>query len=348
MSFDGFPEAALDFYDGLTADNSKAYWTDHKATYDGAVKAPMLALLEELEPEFGSAKLFRPYRDVRFSKDKTPYKLAAAAAIGDDVQGGLYLQLSADGLLIAGGAHGLTTDQARRLRAAIADDRPGTALVTVIGQLRTAGFRVEGDRLKRLPKEFEPDHPRADLLTLKTLFAVQQHPPAEWLHTPEALARVRAAWHQVHPLNEWLRRHVGPARAYRRTPTPSAFCTSIQSRRKASATLLRGSDSTTGSCSSPIRSTAVAEGMGVGSIRGSSDSSAMTSLWSALRLSTIEKKARSGGACGVPLSRKSASWSRVRSDSVVGMSGTSSSSAASNTFSDSRLMLGGQSSSSRS
>jgi len=212
VSFDGFPERALEFYEGLVADNSKAYWTDHRSVYDTAVKTPLQALLDDLGPEFGEAKLFRPYRDVRFSKDKTPYKTAAAAAIGDDVQGGLYLQLSAEGLMVAGGAHGLATDQARRLRAAIADDRPGRALVAVLDRLQEAGFSVEGERLKRLPKEFDADHPRAHLLTLKTLFAVQQHQPAEWLHTAEARDVVAGAWRQLVPLNDWLRQHVGPSR----------------------------------------------------------------------------------------------------------------------------------------
>ncbi len=212
MSFDGFPEPALEFYEGLQADNSKAYWTDHRQTYDRCVREPLEQLLAELAPEFGSAKLFRPYRDVRFSKDKTPYKTAAAAAVGDDVQGGLYLQLSADGLMIAGGAHGLATDQARRLRAAIADDRPGEALVAVLGTLRADGFRIAGERLKRVPREFGEDPPRADLLTLKTLFAVQDLPAAPWLHTPAALERVRVAWRALGPLNTWLRTHVGPSR----------------------------------------------------------------------------------------------------------------------------------------
>lgn len=72
MMFTGFPEQALVFYEGLRADNTKAYWQDHRATYDACVKAPMEALLAALEPEFGPAKFFRPYRDVRFSKDNPP------------------------------------------------------------------------------------------------------------------------------------------------------------------------------------------------------------------------------------------------------------------------------------
>ena len=218
MAFEGFPEQALEFYEGLEADNSKAYWTDHRAAYERCVRAPLQELLARLEPEFGPAKLFRPYRDVRFSKDKTPYKTAAAAAIGDDVQGGLYLQLSAAGLMVAGGAHGLTTDQARRLRAGIADDRPGTALVALLDRLRAEGFSIEGERLKRVPKELDPASPRADLLTLKTLFAVQQHEPQEWLHSPAAADRVADAWRALLPLNDWLRQHVGPPRVERQHP----------------------------------------------------------------------------------------------------------------------------------
>lgn len=212
MSFEGFPERALVFYEGLEADNTKAYWTDHKSVYDADVAAPMRALLDELGPEFGEAKLFRPYRDVRFSKDKTPYKTAAAAAIGDDVHGGLYVQLSAAGLMVAGGAHGLATDQARRLRAAAAEERPGGALVAVLDRLRAAGFDVEGERLKRVPAEFGIDHPRADLLTLKTLFAVQQLAPDERLHTRAVVDAVAVAWRAVTPLNDWLTQHVGATR----------------------------------------------------------------------------------------------------------------------------------------
>jgi uncharacterized protein (TIGR02453 family) len=223
MSFAGFPEQALDFYEGLEADNSKAYWTDHRDTYEQAVRAPMQELLAALGPEFGEAKLFRPYRDVRFSRDKTPYKTAAAAAVGDDVQGGLYLQLSAAGLMLAGGAHGLATDQARRLRAAVADDLAGDALVRVLDELRASGFAVEGERLKRVPPELRDavpeDSPRHDLLTHRTLFAVRGLDPGPWLHEPGAAEVVADAWRRLAPLNDWLARHVGPTRT-ERAPRP--------------------------------------------------------------------------------------------------------------------------------
>ena len=213
MSFGGFPEQALVFYEGLQADNTKAYWSDHKATYDTCVAAPMQALLDELEPEFGPAKLFRPYRDVRFAKDKTPYKTQAAAVVRGDGEDSLYLALSADGLFLGGGYHHLATDQARRLRAAIADEVTGPPLATVLHALRAAGWDVGGEQLARIPKPWDDGHPRAGLLRHKSLTASRAHPPQAWLHTPVALSRVAEGWRQLGPLNDWLRRRVGVSRA---------------------------------------------------------------------------------------------------------------------------------------
>ena len=69
--FTGFPEASLDFYDDLEMDNTKSFWEAHKAIYTDSVKAPMTALTEALGPEFGIPKVFRPFRDVRFAKEKS-------------------------------------------------------------------------------------------------------------------------------------------------------------------------------------------------------------------------------------------------------------------------------------
>ncbi len=206
--FEGFPEEALVFYEGLEADNTKAYWTDHKAVYDRAVKASMEALLAQLKPEFGAAKYFRPYRDVRFSKDKTPYKTHAGAVVVDDRHGALYVQLDAEGLYVGGGYWHTQSDQVQRYRAAVDDDLSGSQLVAVLDEL--ADWTVIGERLKRLPKPFAPDHPRADLLHHKSLAVGLRFEPAEWLHEPECGARVAQAWRRVAPLNAWLTQHVGP------------------------------------------------------------------------------------------------------------------------------------------
>src|SRR4026207_302168 len=93
MTFRGWPVEAIEFFEGLEADNSKSYWQRNKEVYDSTVRAPMEELLAELEPEFGEARIFRPYRDVRFSADKSPYKTNMAATLGEG-----YVSLSADGL----------------------------------------------------------------------------------------------------------------------------------------------------------------------------------------------------------------------------------------------------------
>ena len=96
--FTGFPSAALDFYDDLEVDNTKSYWEAHKHVYAASVKAPMTALCQALEPEFGQAKIFRPYRDVRFAKDKTPYKTHQGAFVAVGPATGWYVEISPRGL----------------------------------------------------------------------------------------------------------------------------------------------------------------------------------------------------------------------------------------------------------
>ena len=206
MGFQGFPEGALDFYDGLEADNSKAYWSDHKAVYDDCVAGPLKELLTELEPAFGAAKVFRPYRDVRFSKDKTPYKTRQYAVINTGDQG-LYVGIDARGLHLGGGMFHASTEQVTRLRSAVADEESGVQLVRLLSGLRAKGFEVGGDQLKRVPKPWDGEHPRADLLRHKSLISWVDHPPAAWLHTPKAKAQVVKAWTAMKPLNDWLALH---------------------------------------------------------------------------------------------------------------------------------------------
>src|SRR5580693_2703975 len=139
MSFQGWPEEALDFYDGLEADNSRAYWLAHKDVYEACVLRPMTELLAELEPEHGDTRIYRPYRDVRFSADKSPYKTAIGAHIGDG-----YVQLSAAGLAAGNGMYGMASDQLERYRAAVADERAGPALEQVVAALAADGIEVNG------------------------------------------------------------------------------------------------------------------------------------------------------------------------------------------------------------
>lgn len=208
-AFDGFPDEALIFYEGLEADNSKAYWSDHKPAYEQYVRAPMLALLAELEGEFGAAKVFRPYRDTRFSNNKTPYKTAIAATLSPEPGTGFFVQLAASYLLAGAGLYAMSSDQTQRLRRAIDDDVQGAELERITKALTGKGFDVSGSRLKTGPRGFSIDHPRIDLLRFRSLYSHRRWQPAPWLHERSALNRVRRALRAQSELAGWLGTHVG-------------------------------------------------------------------------------------------------------------------------------------------
>src|SRR5512138_1318318 len=140
MAFRGWPMEALDFFEGLEADNSKTYWTENKSTYDEKVYAPMAALVGDLEPDFGAGKIFRPYRDVRFSADKSPYK----THIGATLSSGGYIQLSANGLGCGAGMWMMGPDQLDRYRKAVADGKTGEALRALIAAVQGNGIQASG------------------------------------------------------------------------------------------------------------------------------------------------------------------------------------------------------------
>ncbi len=207
MGFEGFSDEALGFYEGLEADNSKAYWSAHRQVWERAVRAPMLALLVELEAEFGGAHVFRPNRDVRFSADKSPYK----TAIGATTEGGGYVQLSARGLFVAAGYWQTAGDQVARFREAIVDADAGPALAGLVDALEAAGYEISGTQLKTCPRGYDPGHPRLRLLRHKTLTAHRDFGAPPWLATPAARGRVAEAWRVMRPLSHWLDSHVGPS-----------------------------------------------------------------------------------------------------------------------------------------
>lgn len=208
MDFTGFGEHAVDFYEGLAADNSKAYWEDHKFIYEQQIRAPMLALLAELEAEFGAGKLFRPYRDVRFSSDKSPYKTHCGAVI--EMPGAArYVQLDADGLLVAGGAYRWSADQLARYRQAVDDERTGTALERLLAATRH--LQRGGSTLRGRPRGVPATHPRIELLRHRSLYLWRRWSPDHALHERVSLDRVREGWRASQPLIDWIARHVGGA-----------------------------------------------------------------------------------------------------------------------------------------
>jgi uncharacterized protein (TIGR02453 family) len=210
MTFHGWTDAILDFFEGLEADNSKSYWQAHKKIYDEQVRGPMQDLVAELADEFGEAKIFRPNRDIRFSSDKSPYK----TQIGATLAGHGYVQVSAGGLAVASGTYAFASDQLARYRRAAALDLTGEALARIAHDGQEAGLRITAaSSLTTAPRGFPKDHPRIELLRMKGLVTWKQWPVEPWLATASAKDRVVEVLRASIPLVQWLQAHVGASEA---------------------------------------------------------------------------------------------------------------------------------------
>ncbi len=204
MVFRGWKAEALEFFDGLEADNSKVYWERNKATYESLVRAPMEELVAELAPK-GKGRIFRPYRDLRFSKDKSPYKTNIAAMVGDG-----YVQLSASGLAAGAGMWEMAPDQLERYRESVDRNASGRRLEGVVADAREKGVEITGHGvLKTVPRGYPKEHPRADLLRYKGLIAWNEWPPGAWLGTAKAKDRLVEFFTTTRPLQKWLATNVG-------------------------------------------------------------------------------------------------------------------------------------------
>src|SRR6202521_531516 len=205
-AFRGWPEEFQRFFIGLELDNSKRYFEANRKTYEEAVKAPMVALLASLEDEVGPGKVFRPNRDVRFSKDKSPYKTNIAGTAGMGGHGG-YLSLDARGLTVAAGRYELSTEQLNKYRNKVAVDSTGAPLAAIVAKLEKAGYEIGGEALKRVPAGLPQDHPRARLLRHKILYIYKNFGLQPWLGSSAARKHIVKVWNDAEPLNDWLKRN---------------------------------------------------------------------------------------------------------------------------------------------
>lgn len=217
MTFDGIPDEGLAFLEDLEERNEREFFQANRALYRERLLAPFTALLDaaaerlgQLAPDHGPARVFRIHRDLRFSKDKTPYHttmrgyVAQRAPLPGVVETGYFVEFGPGGLFVAGGMWHPARSELERLRAGIADDDRGARLVEVLR--RAAGVDLEPslDALRRMPRSYPPDHPRAELLRARSVTLQRRHRRGHWLATTELLDRVGADWRALAPLNHWL------------------------------------------------------------------------------------------------------------------------------------------------
>jgi uncharacterized protein (TIGR02453 family) len=200
------------FFAELGRNNNREFWTANRARYETAIRPSFLALLEGING-FGSFRTYRPNNDTRFGSAKGPYKefIGAVAERADGV--GVFVQISAKGLLVGTGIPMPPKDQLDNLRRAIGDPAIGAMLTDAVRAVETTEATVHGGRwepLKRVPKGFAPDHPLAEMLRWKGLEinSLEAHP--SWLGTAKEFERINGLISRGQPVHEWLGRHVGP------------------------------------------------------------------------------------------------------------------------------------------
>jgi uncharacterized protein (TIGR02453 family) len=202
--FTGFPVAALDFYDDLELDNTRSFWAVNKKVWEECVRDPMVALTRALEPEFGPAKVFRPYRDVRYGKDKTPYKNHQGAFVAAGPATGWYVEVGSPGVRVGAGFYAASAEQLAAIRDAIDTDRTGQELERILQGLERRGWTRGGSCLKTAPRGWTVDHPRIELLRHRSLSMSRSYGFEELIHSPALLGEVRKDWRAARPLVEWV------------------------------------------------------------------------------------------------------------------------------------------------
>lgn len=203
-AFTGFPREGIEFFEQLAANNNRVWFLTHKDIYERACRSPMQALVAEIGPRFGEGTISRINRDVRFSRDRSPYKTYIAAGVG-----GHYISLFADGLYVGAGLYKPDPPLLQRFRAAIADDTTGRQLQAIVAALRRKGYEVDShEKLSSAPRGYAADHPRIALLQMKDIFGGRLFAPAVWLSTAKARERIERVMIDTGALVTWLKRHV--------------------------------------------------------------------------------------------------------------------------------------------
>jgi uncharacterized protein (TIGR02453 family) len=212
IGFEGFTPAVRTWFEGLEADNSRAYFSAHREFYDERIRGQMEALLDELTEGFGGeVKMFRQHRDTRFSRDKSPYKTNTYGIIrgSSGAAAGLYASISARGLLAGSGYHVMARDQLERYREGVDDDRRGPKLAELATAARRAGLEMWGGALATAPRGWPRDHPRIELLRRTSLTLGAISPLGRGIGRDAGLRFVADIWRAAAPLTGWLDQQVG-------------------------------------------------------------------------------------------------------------------------------------------
>ena len=222
--FPGFPPEALQFLTGLVENNNRDWFEAHKQDYKTYIVAPSQAFvqalgegLQTISPHIqydtrtnGSGSMMRIYRDIRFSKDKTPYKDYIGYVFwqgsGKKTENpAFYMGLTGQGIGLHVGMHGFPKPLLTAYREAVVDEALGEELETAVAAVKNAGpYTVDGQHYKRVPRGYDKDHPRADFLRYNALYASSPPIPPDIVTSPELITACLNHCHNMAPVQQWL------------------------------------------------------------------------------------------------------------------------------------------------
>ena len=219
--FQGFTPQTVKFFKDLKKHNSKAWFQERKHLYDSEVLAPSRAFviamgerLQKIAPLVNAdpkvnKSLFRIYRDLRFSKDKSPYKTHMGLWFwegpGPRMEcSGFYFHLEPSKVMLAVGMHCMPKFLLPPYRQAVADPKLGAALERAVKKVSKAGYSVGGLKYKKVPRGFDPEHPRGELLKHDGLWASYEVDIPPEFYTADLSAWCLPYFRAMLPLHQWL------------------------------------------------------------------------------------------------------------------------------------------------
>ncbi len=223
-SFVGFPEAGLRFLAELSANNRREWFNERKHIYKEQVEASAILFvtalgerLQSVHPRVafdtrtnGAGSLLRIYRDTRFSKDKTPYNTHVRMVFWEgpskkESHSGFFIGIGPGGVGLYVGTHGFDKPQLERYRMAVGDDALGSELERAIESIRSGGvYELGGSHYKRVPRGFDADHPRAELLKHNSLYAYAHELTTDHMSDPKLVDFVFKHCVALSPIHRWL------------------------------------------------------------------------------------------------------------------------------------------------